>query len=330
MILAGDLGGTKTLLSLYEKDNDVLVRKDVECYQSTEFACLSDIIKTYLRPKSSVKVDFACIGAPGPVIDGEAHITNLPWTARENEIAVAADTEKVRLVNDLVAMTTAIPHFKEDDVEVLYQGEAPRRNATCAVIAPGTGLGQAILFWDEAAQRHVVHGSEGGHSAFAPTNDTEAALLSYLTRKFGHVSYERILSGPGLVNVYDFLLAEGTFSEPGILKKRLRSGDRAAVISKAGIDGEFDICMATLDIFASVLGTQAANQVVSLLARGGVYLGGGIPPKIIKKLTDGTLLKSYLNKGRLTDMCGETSIFVIKDDHAPLLGAATIAAALEN
>ena len=173
-----------------------------------------------------------------------------------------------------------------------------------------------------------MHGSEGGHTTFAPNTELEIQLLRYLTGKFGHVSYERILSGPGLINIYNFLRDEGIHPEPAELRERFGSGDQAAIISNAGLAGEFEICTQTLDIFAAVLGSQAGNQVVSLLARGGVYLGGGIPPKIAKKLADGTLLKAYFHKGRLENMCRDTSIYIIKDDHAPLLGAATIAASL--
>jgi glucokinase len=266
------------------------------------------------------------------VIDGVAQITNLPWTVNEKEIVEAVGTSRIRLVNDLVATTAALPHFQPEDLLVVHEGRGHQQSgkASCAVLAPGTGLGQAILYWDPETLRYTVHASEGGHADLAPCNEIEIELLRYLQGKYNRVSYERVLSGPGLVNIYSFLKEEKYAAEPEDLRKRMQNGDPAAVISKAGLAGEFDICVKALDIFAAFLGAQAGNLVITLLATGGVYLGGGIPPKIHRKLCDGTLQKAYLNKGRLVNLVRSTPIYIIKDDHAALLGAAHLAESMRS
>ncbi len=322
MILVGDVGGTKTRLALYESKNEKMIRIEKADFPSGEYQGLEGIVNDFLN-KKKIAVEAACFGVPGPVSNGESSATNLPWFLSERSIKDQTAVKKVKLVNDLVALTSAVPHLSTDELAVLYEGKNPDHNAPRAVLAPGTGLGSAYLYFD--GERYHVHASESGHIDFAPNSEIEIELLKYLQSKFGHVSYERVLCGPGLVNIYEFLKHSGYAPEPPELQTRLEKGHRAAVISSAGQAGEFEICIKALDMFVSMLGAQAGNMVLTLLATGGVYLGGGIPPKISKKLGDGTILESYFNKGRLRPLLDKTPLCIIKDDHAALLGAAYVA-----
>lgn len=326
MILAGDVGGTKVRLALYEFEKDVLARKDVETFVSREFSSLEDVAMQFLTDRQT-SVDCACIGVPGPVSEGRVQLTNLPWAIEEQAISKALNIRKVRLVNDLAATSHAVPRLTGEHLVELHSGKPPDKEHTVqAVLAPGTGLGQGFLTWH--AGEFTVHASEGGHVDFAPTSDIQIELLQYLRKKHKRVSAERVLCGPGLVNIYSFLKESGYAPEPEALRSRMQKEDPAAVISQTGQSGEFEICEKALDIFTAALGAQAGDLVLTLMATGGVYLGGGIPPKILKKLSDGTLLDSYLNKGRLSRLVEDTALYVIQDDHAALMGAAYIAAAL--
>lgn len=325
MILVGDVGGTKTRLALYESKKGKMIRVEKEDFPSGDYEGLESIINDFLE-KKKVAVEAACFGVPGPVANGESSATNLPWFLSERSIAEQTPVKKVKLINDLVALTSAVPHLTSDELAVLYEGNNLDKSAPRAVLAPGTGLGVAFLYFD--GDRYHVHASEGGHIDFAPNTQMEIELLKHLQRKFGRVSYERVLCGPGLVNIYEFLKDSGYAPEPPELQARLEKGHRAAVISTAGQAGEFEICIKALDMFVSMLGAQAGNMVLTLLTTGGVYLGGGIPPKIAKKLSDGVILESYFNKGRLRPLVEKTPLYLIKDDHAALLGAAHIAAQL--
>lgn len=322
MILAGDTGGTKTRLALYEQENGKLRRRMTETFISREYAGLEEILRVFLG-KHHVNVSTACFGVSGPVVNGMAKLTNLDWQLNEKEIAHAVGIGAVRLVNDLVATTAAIPHFSAEDLFTLHEGSPDPSNKISAVLAPGTGLGEAFLFRGNGHNR--VFASEGGHADFAPTNDFEIDLLRYLKKKYERVSYERVLCGPGLFNIYIFLKDSAYAPEPPELAARFAGNDPIAIISEAGLAGEFDICIKALDVFASIMGAQAGNLVLTMLATGGVYLGGGIPPKIVTKLNDGRTVGAYLKKGRLSDVVKRTPLYVIRDDHAALLGAASMA-----
>ena len=325
MILVGDVGGTKTRLALYESKKEKMICLEKEDFSSAKYQGLEGIVNEYLR-KRKKEVEAACFGVPGPVINGESRATNLPWFLNERSVVEQTAVKKVKLINDLVALTSAVPHLSSGELSVLHEGKEVDKSSPRAVLAPGTGLGQAFLYYD--GERHHVHASEGGHIDFAPNSEVESQLLKHLQSKFGHVSYERILCGPGLVNIYEFLKDGGYASEPPELRDRLEQGNAAAVISTAGQNREFELCVKALDLFVTILGAQAGNLVLTLLATGGVYLGGGIPPKIAKKLSDGTILKSYFDKGRLSHLVEKTPLFIIKDDHAALLGLAYVAAQL--
>jgi glucokinase len=325
MILVGDVGGTKTRLALYESKKEKMIRLEKEDFPSADYQGLEGIINDFLK-KRKIEVDAACFGVPGPVSNGESSATNLPWLLSERSIMQQTPIKKAKIINDLAALTSAVPHLTSDELAVLYPGTAPNKNAPRAVLAPGTGFGEAFLYFD--GERYHVHASEGGHVDFAPNTELEIELLKYLQKKFGHVSYERVLCGPGLVNIYEFLKHSGFAPEPPELQARFESEDDAAVISTSGQAGEFPICVKALDMFVSMLGAQAGNMVLNLLAIGGAYLGGGIPPKISKKLSDGSILHSYLDKGRLRPVVEKAPLYLIKDDHAALLGAAYVAVTL--
>lgn len=325
MILAGDVGGTKTRLAIYDTREGSFTQLYLDTFSSPDFPGLEEVVQTFLRDHQA-KVTKACIGVPSPIVEGKARPVNLKWELDERRLSKALGLQAVRLVNDLVATTAALPFLSAGDLRVLHAGELSGRESMLAVLAPGTGLG--VGFLHKKTNQYEVVGSEGGHADFAPNSALEIALLEYLQTKFKRVSYERVLCGPGLVNIYNFLKDTGRAIEPPELAQRLLDEEQAAAISTAGLAGEFEICVQALDIFAAVLGAQAGNLVLIALATGGVYLGGGIPPKILPKLQDGTLVTAYLNKGRLSDLVRKTPLYVIRDDHAALLGAAYLASTL--
>ena len=327
MILTCDVGGTKVRLALYSHENNSFQRHETETYSSQNYSSLDEIVKLFLE-KHQVKIKDACFGVPGPVVNGSVQTTNLPWKISEEQLSKNLEIRQVKLVNDLCTTTAAIPHLSKDDLIVLHPGQPPKgEEKKFAMLAPGTGLGQGFLVINSNG-KHVL-ASEGGHVDFAPCNNLEIELFNYLKNEFGHVSYERILSGPGLVNIYNFLKDTSHADEPKELAERFQKEDQAAIISTTGQAGEFEICVKALDIFVSILGAQAGNLVLTLLTTSGVYLGGGIPPKIHKKLMEGATVASYLNKGRLSYLVEKTPLYIVRDDYAALLGAASIAAELK-
>jgi glucokinase len=338
MILAGDVGGTKTRLAFCQLEDGRITRQQTDTFVSREYSCLEEVVQSFIN-KYDVSVTKSCFGVPGPVVNGEAKATKLPWHFKEEHISNELNIPTVKLVNDLVATAAAVPHLMPEDLYVLHEGEPPgpatedksqNRNSgsgngenVIGVLAPGTGLGQAYIYTN-AGQRYIM-ASEGGHVDFAPTNEVEVKLFQYLKSKYDHVSYDRILSGPGLNSIYTFLKETGFAPEPPELEKRLREEDPGKVITTTGKTGEYELCAEALNIFASLLGAQAGNMVLNLMATGGIYLGGGIPTGIYKKLADGITVDSYLKKGRLSYLVKKTPLYVILDDHTALLGAAYIA-----
>lgn len=326
MILAGDADGTKTVLAIYFKDNSRLIEQVSERFNSKEYSSLDEIISQFCN-KYNTKISKACIGIHGPVIDGKSTSTNLPWLLDENILSIKLNIPKFKLINDLVATAAAMPHLSNEELITLHKGNnRENRTDTYVILAPGTGLGQAVLYYTNG-HYHII-ASEGGHCDFAPSNETEIELLKYLQKKFKHVSYERVLSGQGLINIFNFLKDTGYEKIDNAFLLRLQKNDPAAEISKAGLAAENKLCVKALDIFTSVLGAQAGNLVLTLISTGGVYIGGGIPPKLINKLIDGTILNSYLNKGRLSYLTESTPMYLIKITSAPLIGAAYQASVL--
>jgi len=281
MILAGDVGGTKTVLGLYELSSDGLQRRREASFASHEHASLRDILHEFLPPGHGHSLHAACFGVPGAVIDGRAQTTNLPWVVEERVLAGVLNTPHVRLLNDLEATAYGTLFLRGDEISVLNPGTPPKRAANLAVIAAGTGLGEAILYSD--GKHHHPIASEGGHADFAPRGDEQIELLRYLRDRFddGHVSYERVVSGPGLVNVFHFLRDTGRGTEPKWLTDEMLHSDPAAAISHAAIAAKCPLCEQAVDLFVSIYGAEAGNLALKIMAAGGVYLGGGIAPKML-------------------------------------------------
>jgi glucokinase len=322
-ILAGDIGGTKTNLALYEVEvEERLALIEERRFVSDDYASLESLIEAFFGERE-VDVQAACFGIPGPVIDDAARTTNLPWLVSETSLARFLHVDAVQLINDLEATGYGVTGLESSQLMMLNEGE-PEEHGNIALIAAGTGLGQAALVWNGA--RYQVSASEGGHADFAPRNELEMKLLRYLLTRHKRVSYERVLSGPGLVNVYNFLKSSGYAEEPDWLREALLSSDdQAQVISQMALEEKAELCVKALEIFVTVYGAQAGNLALTFKATGGVYVGGGIAPKIAAKLADGNFLAAFKHKGRLSPMVAAVPVHVIMNPKTALLGAARYA-----
>ena len=321
MLLVGDIGGTKTNLALVSAGRGLEFPLAEATFPSRQYPSLEAMVHAFLAGADWV-VKAACFGVAGPVVGGRAVTTNLPWIVDERELEVALGLSSVYLLNDLDAIAQAVPRLQADDLETLHSGE-PTPNGPIAVLAPGTGLGQAFLTW--GPEGYQSHPSEGGHVDFAPTDALQSEMLRYLWRRFEHVSYELVCSGRGLPNIYAFLKESGYAREPDWLAEELAgAADPTPIIVGAALEGKrpCELCQKTLDLFISILGAKAGNLALQVMATGGVYLGGGIPPKILPALRDGRLLKSFVGKGRFSDLLARVPIHVILNPKAALLGAA--------
>ncbi len=323
MILVGDIGGTKTKLAMVARLDGAWRIEHLRSYESQRYPGLEAVIETYLR-EVPAQVDRACLGVAGPVLDGEARITNLPWRMTEQGLGKLLGVAGLTLINDLTALAYAVPELQTENLVVLQEGNRVPGGAI-AIVAPGTGLGEGYLTWDGA--RYRPGASEGGHADFAPADATQVRLLEHLWAEVGgHVSWERVLSGPGLVAIYRFLQTAGGAQVSGA--ECLPQSEASAAISARALTGADPLCVRALHLFASILGAQAGNMALTLMATGGVYLGGGIPPKILPVLQDGTFLRAFHDKGRLSRVVEGVPVYVICDPDAQLLGAAACAAAL--
>ncbi|MBI2358882.1 MAG: glucokinase [Deltaproteobacteria bacterium] len=325
-IVAGDIGGTKTNLGLYSVHEGRLSLIAKRSFQSRDYPDLESLLKEFPSDASGT-VTRACFGVAGPVVGDRVETPNLPWIIDGCNLARSFGMSRVLLINDLEATAYGILNLGAGELECLNQG-VPERKGNMAVIAAGTGLGEAILFWDEKGYR--VSASEGGHADFAPRTPLEIELLGYMTSRFGHVSYERVLSGPGLVNIYNFLNESNYFREPVWLTDRFATADPAAVISEVGLSGEAEICVKALDIFVSVYGAEAGNLALKAKAIGGVYVAGGVAPKIFPKLKDGTFVRAFTEKGRFSDFLSKIPVHVVLNEEAALHGAAYYATLRSN
>ena len=321
MILAGDVGGTKTALALFEERGRALALVRDGVLPSHGFAALADAIGRFLDEGPRVAVDAACVGVAGPVIDGRCTATNLPWVIDEASLAVSVSTKRMKLVNDLEATGYGILGLSPSALVPLQTG-APR-TGNMALIAAGTGLGEVLLIWD--GRRHRVVGSEGGHADFAPRTDLEMELFRFLRREFGRVSYERVVSGPGLYNVYRFLLAGDGSSEPEWLRTRMESGDPSAVVAEAALDRSDPRAVQALDLFVSVYGAEAGNLALKVLPTGGLYVVGGMAPKLLGPMRRGEFMQALLDKGRMSDLLRRLPVAVVTSPDVTLLGAHAVA-----
>jgi glucokinase len=321
MILAGDIGGTNSRLAFFAQRGEQLEPIVEETFASREHADLVSILKKFMSVHN-LPVDVACFGIAAPVKDGRTKAVNLPWVVDARELARWLHIETVTLLNDLEAYAYGIAMLAPEDFIVLNAG-APDASGNAAVIAAGTGLGEAGLYWD--GQQHHPFACEGGHSSFAPGDPLQIELLGFLLREFEHVSWERVLSGPGLHNIYRFLRDTGRGEEPAWLTHQMQQNDPAAVISQAALAGTSALCGRALDLFVALYGAEAGNVALKIMATAGVYVGGGIAPKIIQKLTDSTFVQAFVAKGRLKPLLHEVPVRVIMNDRAALLGAARFA-----
>ena len=324
MILAGDVGGTKTALALFELRDGALVLEREATLPSREFPAFEDAVARFLDGGTRPAVEAACFGVAGPVVNGRSVTTNLPWQLDEATLAASIPARRVRLLNDLEATGYGVLTLPPTALEPLQRGAA--RQGNMVLIAAGTGLGEALLIWD--GQRHLVVASEGGHVDFAPRTDLETELLRFLRKELGRVSYERVLSGPGLYNVYRFLRDTGGLAEPSWLHDRIATGDPSAVVSEVGLAGGHPLCVQALYLFVAVYGAEAGNLALKALAVGGVFVGGGIAPKIRAKLADGTFVTAFCDKGRFAELMASIPISLVLEPRAALLGAAHVARGL--
>jgi glucokinase len=328
MILAGDVGGTKVHLALYNFEGGRLRSLREQKYPAHEFASLGAVIEKFLEVDNVDRKDIvaACFGVPGPVRAGRLKLTNLPWILDTRELSQELSIDHIFLINDLEATGYGIPELAPDRIFTLHKGDSSAVGHR-GLIAAGTGLGEAMLIWD-GKSRHVPIASEGGHCDFAARTDQEIALLQYLRRTMnGRVSFERVVSGIGIKNVYSFLRDDQKMEEPVWLRERLQQEDPNAVIGECGENGSSEICAETLKIFSAAYGAESGNIALKVLAMGGMYLGGGIAPKILKSLGDGRFMKAFTDKGRLSNVLVAAPVRVILDSRAALLGAAAYAEA---
>jgi glucokinase len=324
MILAGDIGGTNARLAFFEPlnhQNDRFRLVSERIFPSRQFKGLEEIVAQFLA-ESKVRPEVACFGIAGPVRAGRVETSNLPWIIEQSQLAKKTGCANTTLINDLEATAWGIGGLSEDELTPLHQAAEAEGNQV--VVAAGTGLGEAGLFWD--GTQHHVFACEGGHTDFAPQGPVENELLQFLAARFGHVSYERILSGPGLVNVYEFL-REKKQGANGISPDLTGDNDPAAAISKAALAGSDAVAVQALDLWIAIYGAEAGNLALKVMATGGVFLGGGIAPKILSKLTGPGFVKAFLDKGRMRPLMEKMTVQVITNDKVGLLGAARCGAA---
>ncbi len=321
MILAGDIGGTNARLAVFDVLDGRFSLISASVFPSREYSSLDEIVSKFVRT-ANVHPHAACFGVAGPVRNGRVEASNLPWIIESKRLAEELDLKKALLINDLEANAWGIAFLDPADLVSLNQVKGtPVGNQ--AVISAGTGLGEAGMYWD--GTKHLVFASEGGHADFAPRNELETELLRYLRVRFGHVSYERIVSGPGLVNVFNFLRDTGRGVEPKWLADEILHSDPAAAISRAAIDGKCGLSEQAIDLFVSIYGAEAGNLALKIMATGGIYLGGGIAPKMLPKLAGPLFMEGFLSKGRMQHLLEAIPVRVITNDKVALLGAARYA-----
>jgi glucokinase len=328
MILAGDVGGTKVHLSLYNFDAGRLKPRREQKFPAHEYASLDAVVNAFLSGEHAGdrgQIVAACFGCPGPVRDGRLKLTNLPWTLDARDLQKSLGIEHIFLINDLEANGYGIPELAPEAISTLLPGD-PAGVGHRGLISAGTGLGEALLIWNGRAYQPIP--SEGGHADFAARNEREIRLLNYLRQTLkGRVSWERIVSGLGIKNVYEFLRDAEKLEETQWLRDRIATEDPNAVISGCAADGSSELCVQTMKMFCSAYGAESGNLALKVLAMGGMYLGGGIAPKMLKILQDGEFKTAFLDKGRLSPLLETIPVRVILDDTCALLGAAAYAEA---
>jgi glucokinase len=317
-VLAGDVGGTKTRLAVFDVQGTCLDTVTEHSYPSGSYNRLENIVQEFLGGTRS-DCRHACFGIAGPVQRGRVQTTNLPWIVEEQALADLFGFERVVLINDLEANAWGIDALREDDFYLVNAG-TPDAEGNACIVSAGTGLGEAGLYWD--GQRHWPFACEGGHVDFSPSTDLEIALLEYLRERLGHVSWERVVSGMGLVNVHDFLRAHRRVATPSWLREEMSTGDAAAAISRAAMDDRDALCVEAMDLFIHLYGVEAGNHALKIMATGGVYLGGGIAPKNLERFKGPGFMQGFLDKGRMQPLLEAMPVKIILNDRTALFGPA--------
>jgi glucokinase len=319
MILAGEIGATRTRLAAFDTEANRLKCVVEKNYPSQEHNSLAEILPQFTRTEG-IPVHSACFGVAGPVRNGRSKISNLPWTIDAKELATQLKLPTVGLLNDLEAYAYGIDALESKDFISISPG-SENAEGNRAVISAKTGLGMAGLFWD--GFRHHPFACEGGHADFSPRDPIQIELLAYLQKKYGRVSCERVLSGPGIHDIYDFLRDTGKAEEPPDLREQLKAAsDRSPLISRLALEGKFPICQQTLSIFVEVFGAESGNCALRYMTTGGIYIGGVIAAKIAPKMQDGTFMQAFLDKGRMESILKDMPVQIIANDDAGLIGAA--------
>lgn len=317
MILAGDIGGTNTRLAIFDKYTKLIEKK----YPSKNYQSLEEIVREFLLTQTQ-EITKACFGVAGPVREGRCLATNLPWVIDAKQMSFGLRIPSVSLLNDLEAKAFGIRMLKKEELFVIHSGD-PHQKGNQALIAAGTGLGEAGLYWD--GKEHHPFPCEGGHVDFAPRDALEIELLAYLQKKFGHVSYERVVSGPGIPILYHFLIETGKEKESPLVKEALKKDDPPKVISEWAMKHRDPACLRAVDWFLSLYGAESGNLALKMFSLGGFYIGGGIAPHLAERMKTGSFLPSFMNKGRFKDLLESIPVYVILNDDASLLGAAYFA-----
>jgi glucokinase len=323
MLLAGDVGGTKTNLAIFPAGNENITPVVEQTFQSRNYSSLESLVKEFLD-EAKIAVQYATFGVAGPVIEGKVSTTNLPWVIDEKQVLAEFNLTSAHLLNDLEATAYSVPFLKPEDLHTINSGE-PTPRGTIAVIAPGTGLGEAYLTWNGV--RYQAHGSEGGHVDFAPTNSIEMNLLNYLVGRFHHVSYERVCSGQGIRNIYDYYHKDLAGDEKSWLKQETQqvvtADDPVPVIAKAALRGERSclLCVSTINAFITILAQEAGNLALKFLATKGVFVGGGVSIHILPAIKNDQFVEVFAQKGRMSKLLSRIPIHVILNSKAALLGA---------
>jgi glucokinase len=320
-VLAGDVGGTKTSLAIFEVEGTRLEVLALEKYPSQQYGSLDEIVRQFIEAQGQ-SCDWGSFGIAGPVRKGRAETTNLPWLVDAKRLTDELGFRKVWLMNDLEANAWGISALEEKDFCVLSEGK-PDPAGNASIISAGTGLGQAGLYWN--GEQHRPFASEGGHCDFAPHSDLEIALLQYLKQRHPHVSWERVVSGMGLVNIYKFLRDYRGSETPAWLAGEMKAGDQAAAISRAAQASRCPVCSETLELFVHLYGVEAGNQALKIMSTAGVYLGGGIAPKNLDLFREGIFLKGFWSKGRMEPLMRDMPVKVILNDRTALYGPAVFA-----
>ncbi len=325
MVLAGDIGGTKTALGLFSQESGPARPVTEKVFSSACHGSLEEITTEFLNQARPGPIEAACFAVAGPILSGRAIVTNLPWTVHSTTLSTAMGIGKVKLINDVQAVACSIPFLEKSDIWTINQGK-PAATGTVAVIAPGTGLGEAFLTWDGSS--YLSHPTEGGHTDFGPGDERQAGLLSFMSSKRDHVSWEVVCSGIGIPNIYDYLASTDnydSYKETGLLMViPVSTGDRTPAIISAALDKDppCPLCADTVETFVSILGAESGNLALKTMSTGGLYLGGGIPPRILKALERNSFMEAFTSKGRLTPMMEEIPVHVILNPKAALMGAA--------